>query len=390
MTKRQFLNELYRRLDALPREEAEQHLTYYAEMLSDRMEDGMTEEEAVAAMEDMDIIVRRILDARGTESVDPSAAVFDDPVGGSGAGMPAKRRRWLIPVVVGVLLVAVALPVAGFFAYNMVCSTPGGIRIDTGDGAVIMDESGLRIEADGEVVSIGPGGIAAYEQVESGPADRISYEVDPSLVNELQVEWISGSVLVQYWDGAVIRMTESFDGAIKSNDKDRFTYSVDRGELKIGFDGRKNHVAPRDKELVVKLPVGMSLSEVDVETASADITVAVTAGEVTVETASGDIRIAASSDRVEADTASGTIRVCCDEGLRTLDADTASGDVYLELEKDMPFSLRFETASGKIGRLGNTLSDLEKTREGWRRGSGGAGLEVETASGDLHLMEKSA
>ena len=34
----------------LTREQAEQHLTYYAEMLADRMEEGMSEEEAVAGI----------------------------------------------------------------------------------------------------------------------------------------------------------------------------------------------------------------------------------------------------------------------------------------------------------------------------------------------------
>ena len=43
MTRAQFLNELYRRLGSMSKEQAEQHLTYYAEMLMDRMEEGMSE-----------------------------------------------------------------------------------------------------------------------------------------------------------------------------------------------------------------------------------------------------------------------------------------------------------------------------------------------------------
>ena len=60
MTRAQFLNELYRRLGSMSKEQAEQHLTYYAEMLMDRMEEGMSEEEAVASLEDVDTIARRI------------------------------------------------------------------------------------------------------------------------------------------------------------------------------------------------------------------------------------------------------------------------------------------------------------------------------------------
>ena len=54
MTRAQFLNDLYHYLRPLGQEQAEQHLTYYAEMLADRMEEGMTEDEAVAGMEDVE------------------------------------------------------------------------------------------------------------------------------------------------------------------------------------------------------------------------------------------------------------------------------------------------------------------------------------------------
>ena len=58
MTRVQFLNDLYHHLYGMTQEQAEQHLTYYAEMLADRMEEGMTEEEAVAGMEDVETIAR--------------------------------------------------------------------------------------------------------------------------------------------------------------------------------------------------------------------------------------------------------------------------------------------------------------------------------------------
>ena len=65
MTRAQFLNDLYHYLRPLGQEQAEQHLTYYAEMLADRMEEGMTEDEAVAGMEDVETIARRILEEEG-------------------------------------------------------------------------------------------------------------------------------------------------------------------------------------------------------------------------------------------------------------------------------------------------------------------------------------
>ena len=51
MNRDQFLRQLRKRLKALPEEDVQKQLQYYSEMIDDRMEDGMTEEAAVAAME---------------------------------------------------------------------------------------------------------------------------------------------------------------------------------------------------------------------------------------------------------------------------------------------------------------------------------------------------
>lgn len=52
MQKTEFLDRLRAALADLPAEELEKTLGYYAEMIEDRMEDGMDEEAAVAAMGD--------------------------------------------------------------------------------------------------------------------------------------------------------------------------------------------------------------------------------------------------------------------------------------------------------------------------------------------------
>lgn len=61
MKKNEFLAALSRRLSALPPEEAEKSLSFYAEMIDDRVEDGMTQEEAVAALGSLDEIVASII-----------------------------------------------------------------------------------------------------------------------------------------------------------------------------------------------------------------------------------------------------------------------------------------------------------------------------------------
>jgi len=57
MYKNAFLEALRQGLSVLPRDEAEERLTFYAEMIDDGMEEGLSEEDAVAAVGSVDEIV---------------------------------------------------------------------------------------------------------------------------------------------------------------------------------------------------------------------------------------------------------------------------------------------------------------------------------------------
>ena len=61
MNKHEFLTNLRAKLWAVPESDRQRSVDYYAEMIDDRMEDGLSEEEAVAAIGDLDAIVRDIL-----------------------------------------------------------------------------------------------------------------------------------------------------------------------------------------------------------------------------------------------------------------------------------------------------------------------------------------
>lgn len=60
MTKLNFLLTLHKKLSALPHEEVEERLNFYSEMIEDRMEDGLTEDEAVAAVGSLDEIAAQV------------------------------------------------------------------------------------------------------------------------------------------------------------------------------------------------------------------------------------------------------------------------------------------------------------------------------------------
>ena len=61
MKKQEFLAVLRDRLRGLPQEDIDKSIDYYREMIDDRMEDGLKEETAVAALGSMDEIVSQIL-----------------------------------------------------------------------------------------------------------------------------------------------------------------------------------------------------------------------------------------------------------------------------------------------------------------------------------------
>ena len=61
MNKTAFLDELRAQLKQLPKKERQQYIDYYAEMIDDRMEDGISEEEAVAALGNPEEIAAQIL-----------------------------------------------------------------------------------------------------------------------------------------------------------------------------------------------------------------------------------------------------------------------------------------------------------------------------------------
>lgn len=61
MGKKEFLDRLRNGLSGLPREDTEERLTFYSEMIDDRMEEGLSEEAAVAAVGAADEIAAQII-----------------------------------------------------------------------------------------------------------------------------------------------------------------------------------------------------------------------------------------------------------------------------------------------------------------------------------------
>lgn len=61
MTKQEFITKLTDGLAGLPQEELKERITFYSEMIDDRIEDGLTEEQAVNEIGNVDEIISQII-----------------------------------------------------------------------------------------------------------------------------------------------------------------------------------------------------------------------------------------------------------------------------------------------------------------------------------------
>ena len=61
MTKREFLNELEKKLSGLPQKDVTERLAFYGEMIDDRMEEGLSEEQAVRGIGSAEEIATEIM-----------------------------------------------------------------------------------------------------------------------------------------------------------------------------------------------------------------------------------------------------------------------------------------------------------------------------------------
>lgn len=104
MKKQEFLDKLKAELWALSEEEKKSSLEYYSEMIDDRMEDGLAEEDAVAAIGSLDEIVEQIM----TESPHAPAVVKKEEKQQTKAAQ-SKQKRGLEPWMIVLLVLGAPL-----------------------------------------------------------------------------------------------------------------------------------------------------------------------------------------------------------------------------------------------------------------------------------------
>ena len=399
MTRAQFLNDLYRRLagNGMDKDQAEQHLTYYAEMLADRMEEGMSEDAAVASMEDVDTIARRILEEEGKtyrppEAVAPPGGPDISPNGGRRAYQVPKKwgGRRLAQAALWALAIVIALGACSRWLWRR------NVRSWNSDRPIDTTSSAVRETAPIPDTPSAPDApyidwdYALELPYESGYAYASGINEASAPVKELDIRWAAGTVYIQSWTGDRIQFQEYAHAELNERSAMLAEYQDDKLSIsyRSDYSGTSLRNVKGDKYLVVLLPDGM-LEELDIETASADVQLlGLEQGDLDVSTASGDISATECyTQSADLNTISGDIALS-DLYTAGLDLGTTSGDLYGTVTAD---SLEAGSISGDITLTSSEMLESAslRTTSGYIRlnleDTAVQSIDLHSVSGDISL-----
>ncbi len=181
-----------------------------------------------------------------------------------------------------------------------------------------------------------------------------------SPVENLEIEWISGRVNIEYHDGSGVSVSE-VAGRTTSEDE-KLRWWLDGATLRIRFARPQLSVFNNlQKTLTVSLPRGVFLKTADINTTSADISApSMLADEIKFDTISGDVNAVITAKKLSASSTSGDLDVRQYTDIKTASLSSTSGSVSFTV--DSADTISVESTSGDIsvtvsGTVGNLNLD---------------------------------
>lgn len=250
---------------------------------------------------------------------------------------------------------------------------------------------------------------------------HIPEKVDPGIVSEgenftadsaniqgIEIDWVSGSITIEALPGAdsiTVSESEVADTDLK------MICRIKGNTLKIEYcrDGIRfpsfGFTGNDAKDLLIQVPAEWLCASLEIETASADVTLrnltireldfdgasgrcnaencAVTSLDMDV--ASGDVTFCGSLEMLDFDGASSDCTLILTNCPRSLELDGMSGNLELTLPADCGFTLEQEGLSSQFS------SDFETSTQNGRHvfGDGSCRIRVEAVSGSVHIYKGS-
>ncbi len=312
MSKKEFLKKLKKALNDLPREERNKTIEYYSELIADRVEDGTSEEEAVAAMGSIDEIcgnIRQDAEEKGVKLKKSGGAVKKVLILILAVLLAAGLLLGSVPLLVNVFGVDFSFITGEWKEVNAEYSVPA-------DKQIQLDMNLMDLEL----------GIS--------PDDKVHVKYYENKVIDYSVKETSA--------GLDVIQKVKFWGAPLINTRDKSTVVL----VPEGFSG----------SLVTKLTSGDTT--IQGLTALTKLSVKTTSGDIVVENAgaSSELKIEATSGRISADKLSaGKGSIAATSGDITLSSASFDGDLdigctsgNIDVARIVCAGLRVKATSGSI------------------------------------------
>lgn len=226
---------------------------------------------------------------------------------------------------------------------------------------------------------------------------------DADTVRNLNIEWAAGDIIIRPADVTEITMTET--GAETDNP---MVWIASGNILKVSFweDDSFFHIGNiSSKDLLIEVPRDWVCDNLEIETASADLTVeyltiskvefdgasgkfefiGCTVDTLDIDTASGDVYFDGSLNRLDCDAASADCEIVLTNHPTRIEMDMASGDLDLTLPEGCGFTATLDALSGHL----NSDFEIDRTNNGFTSGDGSCIISVSAMSGDvfIHKLE---
>lgn len=231
---------------------------------------------------------------------------------------------------------------------------------------------------------------------------------DPAAIREIKIDWIAGSVTIEPGDVQEITFLESGNGTDKyemvwKQSGDELVIQYSKGSSTAGFG---LHFGDGSKDLTITVPRGWVCDSLELDTASADLTVRdmiiremeidsasgtakfenCTVSSLDVDTASGDVTFTGSLNELDFEAASASFTGVLENVPDQVKMDSMSGDLTLTLPEDAGFTVSLDAMSSDFSSDFPTV----KKNKSYVCGDGHCKIDVSTMSGDVAILKQSA
>lgn len=242
-----------------------------------------------------------------------------------------------------------------------------------------------------------------YDHADSYTAGNVSLPAEQ--IQEISIDWISGNVTVETYDGDQVVVTENE----QAEEELKLHWWLDGKKLRIKYCAVGSHKSAAGKNLTVQIPQtlasnleelsvdvvsaqaqisGLQLKKLVLDSTSGGFTVQADCRELEADTTSGGLNFTGTVQDASLDTTSGSFSLSLTETPEDLSFDSTSGSLNLTIPGDRSFEAEMDTVSGSFncGFETRRTGDDTWTYTGTDRQSP-ADLEFDTVSGSVNIQK---